>query len=108
MKPACSSARTRRRHGGAEMPTRRASSTLVMRPSPCSSFRIFQSMASRRADTGGLRVNRAKIADFGLLLARKRRARKNIARVVWLAGQEVCSSELRNLHGWAEPLHLEG
>ena len=33
MKPASSSARTRRRQGGAEMPTRRANSTLVMRPS---------------------------------------------------------------------------
>src|SRR5438105_9486398 len=55
MKPASSSARTRRRQGGAEMPTRRASSTLVMRPSSWSSFRIFQSMASRRADKGHLR-----------------------------------------------------
>ncbi len=42
------SARTRLRHGGAEMPTRRASSTLVMRPSSWSSARIFQSMLSRR------------------------------------------------------------
>src|SRR5262249_11933631 len=53
MKPASSSALTRRRHGGAEMPTRLASSTLVMRPSDCSSLRIFQSMASRRAGNGG-------------------------------------------------------
>src|SRR5262249_13081289 len=41
----------RRRHGGAEMPTRLASSTLVMRPSSCSSLRILRSMASRRAGT---------------------------------------------------------
>src|SRR5262245_10021294 len=52
MYPAFSRPRTRRRHGGAEMPTRLASSTLVMRPSACSSLRIFRSIASRRAGTG--------------------------------------------------------
>src|SRR5215510_1054247 len=52
MYPASSSARTRRRQGGAEMPTRLASSTLVMRPSACSSLRIFRSIESRRAGTG--------------------------------------------------------
>ena len=41
----------RRRHGGAEMPTRSARSTFVIRPSSCSSLRIFRSMASRRAGT---------------------------------------------------------
>src|SRR5262249_45047592 len=35
------------------MPTRRASSTLVIRPSSCSSLRICRSMASRRAATEG-------------------------------------------------------
>src|SRR5262249_57433482 len=49
----CPGARPRRRQGGAEMPTRPASSTLVMRPSSCSSRRIWRSMASRRAATGG-------------------------------------------------------
>src|SRR5262245_24334112 len=33
------------------MPTRRASSTLVIRPSSCNSSRIWRSMASRRAGT---------------------------------------------------------
>src|SRR5690606_26990221 len=50
-----SSARTRRRHGGAEMPTRRASSTLVIRPSAWSSFNIRQSIASRVAFTSDCR-----------------------------------------------------
>src|SRR5215475_4086052 len=52
MYPASSSARTRRRQGGAEIPTRLASSTLVMRPSACSSLRILRSIESRRAGTG--------------------------------------------------------
>ncbi len=47
MRPASSSARTRRRHGGAERPILVASAMLVMRPSACSSFRMRQSMASR-------------------------------------------------------------
>src|SRR6185312_1880510 len=46
MRPASSSARTRRRHGGAEMPARRASSTLVIRPSACRSRRIRRSILS--------------------------------------------------------------
>src|SRR5579872_4832064 len=46
MMPASSSRRTRRRQGGAEIPARRASSTLVMRPSACNSARMRRSMAS--------------------------------------------------------------
>jgi hypothetical protein len=42
----------RRSHGGAEMPTRRDSSTFVMRPTYCSSLRIFQSIASSRSRMG--------------------------------------------------------
>src|SRR6266705_125069 len=51
MKPPSSSARMRRKHGGAEMPTRRASSTLVIRPSSCNSLRIFRSIKSSRSAT---------------------------------------------------------
>src|SRR5262245_10414869 len=46
MKPPSSRARTRRRHGGAEMPTLSARSTLVIRPSSCNSLRIRRSMRS--------------------------------------------------------------
>src|SRR5207237_313113 len=67
MKPACSSARIRRRHGGAEIPTRRASSTLVMRPLRCSSARIFQSSASGREGTGGRRACRTEAGTTALL-----------------------------------------
>ena len=38
--------RTRRRQGGAEIPTRRASSTFVIRPSACNSARIIRSISS--------------------------------------------------------------
>jgi hypothetical protein len=73
---------TRRRHGGAEMPTRFDNSTLVMRPSSCNSLKIFQSMESRSALRGikvtpvtqGARICRlceiklsedARVAKFG-------------------------------------------
>ena len=46
MMPASSRARTRRRQGGAEMPARRASSTLVMRPSACRLRKIRRSIRS--------------------------------------------------------------
>src|SRR3954447_25213589 len=46
MKPPSSSARTRRRQGGAEIPARRASSTLVIRPSACRSRRMRRSILS--------------------------------------------------------------
>src|SRR3979409_2658782 len=51
MEPACSSVRTRRRQGGGEMPTRLASSTLVIRPSAWISLRILRSISSRFFDT---------------------------------------------------------
>src|SRR6476661_2592916 len=47
MYPASSSVRTRRRQGGGEMPTRLASSTLVIRPSAWISARILRSISSR-------------------------------------------------------------
>src|SRR5215510_11983533 len=46
MMPALSRARTRRRQGGAEMPARSASSTLVMRPLACRSLRMRRSIRS--------------------------------------------------------------
>src|ERR1700739_340383 len=46
MNPASSSARTRRRHGGAEIPARSAKSTLVMRPFAWRSRRIRRSILS--------------------------------------------------------------
>src|SRR3984957_8953949 len=51
MSPASSSVRTRRRQGGGEMPTRLASSTLVIRPSAWISLRILRSISSRFFDT---------------------------------------------------------
>src|SRR3954469_4891898 len=51
MYPASSSVRTRRRQGGGEMPTRLASSTLVIRPSAWISARILRSISSRFFDT---------------------------------------------------------
>src|SRR5438046_6066004 len=51
MYPSSSSVRTRRRQGGGEMPTRRASSTLVIRPSAWISERILRSISSRFFDT---------------------------------------------------------
>src|ERR1700730_9186756 len=51
MYPASSSVRTRRRQGGGEMPTRLASSTLVIRPSAWISLRILRSISSRFFDT---------------------------------------------------------
>ena len=53
-------------HVGAEMPTRLDSSTLVMRPSRCSSRRIFQSMASRSA-LGGMAAFCARIFRPGVI-----------------------------------------
>src|ERR1700733_11317357 len=52
MYPSSSSVRTRRRQGGGEMPTRLASSTLVIRPSAWISLRILRSISSRFFDTG--------------------------------------------------------
>src|SRR3984885_13527284 len=49
MIPARSRARTRRRQGGADMPARSASSTLVMRPFDCRSLRMRRSIRSRFA-----------------------------------------------------------
>src|SRR5210317_32496 len=46
MNPCSSNARTRRKQGGAEMPTRRANSTFVMRPSACNSDKIKRSIGS--------------------------------------------------------------
>src|SRR3546814_988232 len=46
MNPASSSARTRRRQGGAEIPARAARSTLVIRPLACKSRRIRRSTRS--------------------------------------------------------------
>src|SRR3979490_65827 len=46
MIPARSKARTRRRQGGADMPARSASSTLVMRPFDCRSLRMRRSIRS--------------------------------------------------------------
>src|SRR6476469_4548543 len=46
MKPASSSARTRRQQGAADSPTREASSVLVSRASVCSSFRMATSNLS--------------------------------------------------------------
>src|SRR3977135_2932404 len=46
MIPARSKARTRRRPGGADMPARSASSTLVMRPFDCRSLRMRRSIRS--------------------------------------------------------------
>src|ERR1700733_14636183 len=51
MYPASSRVRTRRRQGGGEMPTRLASSTLVIRPSAWISLRILRSISSRFFDT---------------------------------------------------------
>src|SRR5207244_1828505 len=51
MYPSSSSVRTRRRQGGGEMPTRLASSTLVIRPSAWISLRILRSISSRFFDT---------------------------------------------------------
>src|ERR1700753_3371456 len=51
MWPPSPSVRTRRRQGGGEMPTRLASSTLVIRPSAWISARIFRSISSRFFDT---------------------------------------------------------
>src|ERR1700722_19728953 len=51
MEPSSSSVRTRRRQGGGEMPTRLASSTLVIRPSAWISLRILRSISSRFFDT---------------------------------------------------------
>src|ERR1700747_1669691 len=53
MYPASSSALTRRRHGGGEMPTRLANSTLVIRPSAWISLRILRSISSRFFDSRG-------------------------------------------------------
>src|SRR3990170_3856388 len=64
MIPASSSARTRRKQGGAEIPTLRARSTLVIRPSACSSRRIRQSVASSRAERMHLLPGR--LGDRGL------------------------------------------
>src|SRR5216683_2397714 len=46
IRPAASSARMRRRQGGGEIPTRRASAILVMRPLACSSCRMRRSIRS--------------------------------------------------------------
>src|SRR5438046_4318240 len=51
MYPSASSVRTRRRQGGGEIPTRLASSTLVIRPSAWISARILRSISSRFFDT---------------------------------------------------------
>src|SRR6185369_5575047 len=51
MYPSSSRVRTRRRQGGGEMPTRLASSTLVIRPSAWISARILRSISSRFFDT---------------------------------------------------------
>src|SRR6202171_1122538 len=51
MSSASSSVRTRRRQGGGEIPTRLASSTLVIRPSAWISLRILRSISSRFFDT---------------------------------------------------------
>src|SRR4051812_2148521 len=51
MYPSSSSVRTRRRQGGGEIPTRLASSTLVIRPSAWISPRILRSISSRFLDT---------------------------------------------------------
>src|ERR1700747_2204644 len=52
MSPGSSSVRPRRRQGGGEIPTRLASSTLVIRPSAWISLRILRSISSRFFDTG--------------------------------------------------------
>src|ERR1700729_1037334 len=51
MYPSSSSVRTRRRYGGGEMPTRLASSTLVIPPSAWISLKILRSISSRLFDT---------------------------------------------------------
>src|SRR5262245_40975556 len=111
MKPASSSARTRRRQGGAEMPTRRDSSTLVMRPSSCSSFRIFQSMASRRAGTGELRAAGSEGRRPAYYSYPNRRPGETILRTTdsrryeLLIHAGMIGRGLQNLHGCYERIH---
>src|SRR6202043_1754925 len=73
MYPASSSVRTRRRQGGGEMPTRLASSTLVIRPSAWISPRILRSISSRFFDTRvrilGWRCGRWRLATVLAQLA---------------------------------------
>src|SRR5208283_3308524 len=63
MTPASSSRRTRRKHGGAEMSARRASSTFVNRPSICNSSRMRRSMASRIGASSFLVLIRSRPAS---------------------------------------------
>src|SRR5262245_49164191 len=95
MYPASSSARTRRRQGGAEMPTRLASSTLVMRPSACSSLRILRSMESRRAGTG---------QTFGTIEYRQHSYREILFRETILRGSP--DPEHRPAGLWARGLRI--
>ena len=83
------------------MPTRRASSTLVMRPSSCSSFRIFQSMASRRAGKG------VSGSSSGLISPDAGRRETLLREPAFNAGLPIRMWDLglRILHSSAEALH---
>src|SRR5262249_15342176 len=118
MYPPSSSARTRRRQGGAEMPTRRASSTLVIRPLSCSSRRISRSISSRRAATGasgpGFRCPRrpSAAATKGPLWSPMAAGAKDYCvpeLQIPLAGParppNCASPGLRILHSWRERLN---
>ena len=74
MRPASSRARTRRRHGGGEMPTRRASSILVILPSLCSRSRIRRSIRS----SFGPRM-RCLVVIFRMMICRLRNDDRDFA-----------------------------
>src|SRR5262249_15632682 len=80
MIPASSRARTRRRQGGAEMPTRRASSTLVIRPS-ASRFRNMR----RSIRSSLIRRIRSPLLRFADHRKRLLPAQFYCAGFVWLA-----------------------
>src|ERR1700726_1902026 len=88
MYPSSSSVRTRRRQGGGEMPTRLASSTLVIRPSAWISLKILRSISSRFFDT--------RVQILSQQIFRQNGGNTHI--VVSLSAQFyfVCSAELLN------------
>src|SRR5271166_4634461 len=108
MTPASSSRRTRRKHGGAEMSARRASSTFVNRPSICNSSRMRRSMASRIGASSFLVLIRSRPASGqpaprGEIIFRERSPASE-----WLERVRSGSRRLPGAETGSYPAHCEG